>query len=162
MVQLALDSLEQATESIFAGPPDIMTLDYVESVAKFRYTLETTAWLLHDYYLNLTKFNALSKDEKKAVIEFISSVENRWLVIKGDETEVVANLLIKYVVRKYGMSTLIALCDKTKTEGLDFSWLMKHLQKDSGSNQVRFPMYILKILSIYLYFYREIKQLTYL
>ena len=137
-VQLALDSLDQAKQYIFAGSPDVMTLDYVESVAKFRYTLETAAWLLHDYYLDLAQFRVLSKDESKTVGKLISSVQKMCLAIDEDGTEVIANLLIKCIVRKYGMSTLIALCDKSKTEeDLNFLWLIpKHLQKDTSRNQV--------------------------
>ena len=137
-VQLASVSFEQAQQYIFAGSPDVMTLDYVESVAKFRYTLETVAWLLHNYYLDLTRFNVLSKDERKSVGKLISSVQKMCLAINEDGNEVIANLLVKCVVRKYGMSTLIALCDKIKTEeDLNFLWLVpKHLQKDTSGNQV--------------------------
>ena len=132
-VQLASDSFEQAKQYIFAGSPDMMTLEYVESVAKFRYTLEIVAWLLHDYYLDPTQFNVLSRDERNLVAKLISSVQKMCLAIDEGSTEVVANLLIKCVVRKYGMSTLIALCDKNKD--LNFLWLVpKHLQKEG--NQV--------------------------
>ena len=131
-VQLALDSHGQAMQYIFAGSTIFMTLDYVESVAKFRYTLETVAWLLHDYYLDLAQFNVLSKDERNLVAKLISSVQKMCLAIDGSSTEVVANLLIKCIVRKYGMSTLTALCDKNKSEeDLNFLWLIpKYLQKD--------------------------------
>lgn len=134
-MQLAIDSLDQAMQYIFTSSANFKTLDYVESVAKFRYTLETTAWLLHDYYLDIAQFNVLSRDETNLVAKLISSVQKMCLAIDEGSTEVVANLLIKCVVRKYGMSTLIALCDNNKD--LNFSWLVpKHLQKDTEGNQV--------------------------
>jgi len=136
-VQLAIDSLEQAKQYIFAESPNIMTLDYVESVAKFRYSLETVAWLLHDHYLDLSRFYMFSKDERTIFSKLISSVEIICLAIDKDNTEVVPNLLMKCIVRKYGMSTLIALCNKNKTENLNFMWLIpKHLQKSSSEKQV--------------------------
>ena len=158
-VQLALDSLDQAMQYIFAGSANFKTLDYVESVAKFRYTLETAAWLLHDYYLDLAHFNVLSKDERNLVAKLISSVQKMCVAIDEDSTEVVANLLIKCVVRKYGMSTLIALCDKSKTEeDLNFLWLVpKHLQK---GNQV--SLLIMITIKSCQCVYRKIKQLTHL
>ena len=115
-----------------------MTLDYVESVAKFRYTLETVAHLLHDYYLDPAKFNELSRAERRIIAQLLSSVQDMCLAIDKDTNEVVPNLLIKCIVRKYGMSTLITLCDNSKTEGtFDFSWLMpKHLQNSSSEDQV--------------------------
>ena len=115
-----------------------MTLSYVESVAKFRYTLETVAWLLHDYYLDYVQFQELSKPEQKVMAQLLSVVQNTCSAVNKESTEVVPNLLIKCIVRKYGMSTLIALRDINKTGGiLDFSWLIpKHLQNNSSKNQV--------------------------
>ena len=144
-IQLASDSLDQAMQHIFASPANFMTLEYVESVAKFRYSLETVAQLLHDYYINHTQFYLLSKDEKSLIAKFISSIQRMCSAIDKDSTEVVANFLIRCVVRKYGMSTLIALCDKNKTEeSLNFLWLIpKHLQKVSCGNQVSFLVEVL-------------------
>ena len=137
-------------QHIFANSANFRTLEYVESVAKFRYTLETVAWLLHEYYLDPVQFNVLSRDEKNLVAKLISSVQKMCLAIDKDDTEVVANLLIKCIVRKYGMSTLIALCDKS--EELNFLWLIpKHLQlqKDTEGNQVSLhTSYIIYIRSI--------------
>ena len=122
-------------QHIFANSANFRTLEYVESVAKFRYTLETVAWLLHEYYLDLVQFNVLSRDEKNLVAKLVSSVHKMCLAIDKDDTEVVANLLIKCIVRKYGMSTLIALCGNN--EELNFLWLIpKHLQKNTSGNQV--------------------------
>ena len=138
-VQLASDLLDEAMQYVFAGSSNFKTLEYVESVAKFRYTLEIVAWLLHEYYLNPVQLHVLSKEESNLVAKLISSVQKMCLAIDKDDTEVVANLLIKCVVRKYGMSTLIALCDNSnKTEeDLNFLWLMpKHLQNDTSGNQV--------------------------
>ena len=119
-----------------------MTLDYVESVAKFRYTLETVACLLHDYYLDPGKFNMLSKVERKIIAQLLTSVQTICLAISKDTNEVVPNLLVKCIVRKYGMSTLITLCNMENN--LDFSWLMpKHLQSSSSKEQVSLcDMYI--------------------
>lgn len=138
VVQLALDSLKQAMQYMFDGSPDVMTLDYVEAVAKFRYSLEIVAWLLHDFYLDCACFYELSDNEKKCIAELISSAKRLCTAINKDSAEVIANLLIKFVVRKYGMSTLTALCNKHKTEEiLDFQWLVpKRLQKSSSENQV--------------------------
>ena len=138
-VQLALDSVKQAKQCIFTNSTEIMTLDYVESVAKFRYALEKVACLLHDYYLDAAQFNVLSKAERKIIAQLLASVQDMCLAIDNDTNEVVPNLLIKCIVRKYGMSTLITLCNISKTEGnLDFSWLMpKHLQNTSSEEQVR-------------------------
>ena len=122
-----------------------MTLNYVESVAKFRYTLETVACLLHDYYLDPGKFITLSKVEGKIIAQLLTSVQTICLAISKDTNEVVPNLLLKCIVRKYGMSTLITLCDISRTEvNLDFSWLMpKHLQSSSSKEQVSLcDMYI--------------------
>ena len=115
-----------------------MTLEYVESVAKFRYTLETVAYLLHDYYLDPAQFNVLSKAERRNIAQLLTSVQDMCSAIDKDTDEVVPNLLIKCIVRKYGMSTLITLCDISKTEGnSDFSWLMpRHLQNSSSEDQV--------------------------
>ena len=139
-VQLAVDSLNQAQECILTDSPDVttVTLSYVESVAKFRYTLETVAWLLHDYYLDHVQFLELSKLEQKIMAQLLSLVQNTCSAVNKESSEVVPNLLIKCIVRKYGMSTLIALRDINKTGGnLDFSWLIpKHLQKGSSESQV--------------------------
>ena len=88
-------------------------MDYVESVAKFTYTLETMACLLHDYYLDAAhvQFNVLSKAEQKIIAQLLASVQGMCLAIDKDNNEVVPNLLIKCIVCKYGMSTLITLCD---------------------------------------------------
>ena len=137
-VLLASESLNQAMQHIFASPANFMTLEYVESVAKFRYALETVAQLLHNYYVNHAQLYLLSKDERSLTAKFISSVQKMCLAIDKDSTEVVANFLVRCVVRKYGMSTLIALCDKNKAEeSLNFLWLIpKHLQNESSENQV--------------------------
>ena len=138
-VQLASDSLEQAKQYIFTESTEkMMTLEYVQSVAKFRYTLETVAHLLHDYYLDPAQFNVLSKAERRIIAQLLTSVQDMCSAIDKDTDEVVPNLLIKCIVRKYGMSTLITLCDISKTEGTsDFSWLMpKHLQNSPSEDQV--------------------------
>ena len=115
-----------------------MTLDYVESVAKLRYTLETVAGLLHDYYLDPTQFDMLSRDEKKTIARLISSVQA--ICIRLDEyvskdALMIADFLVKCVVRKYGMSTLMTLCKNDINP--DFSWLIPmHLQKNSTKSQV--------------------------
>ena len=115
-----------------------MTLDYVESVAKFRYTLETVAWLLHDYYLYPAQFEMFSKDEKQITARLLLLVRKTFLTISKDSAKdvlVVADFLVKCIVRKYGMSTLMTLC-KSDAEA-DFLWLIpQHLQKDLGNNQV--------------------------
>ena len=142
-----------------------MTLNYVEGVAKFRYALETVAWLLHDYYLDLAQFSKLSKAEGKTSNQLLTSVQTICLAINKDTNEVVPNLLLKCIVRKYGMSTLITLCNISKTEeNLDFSWLTpKHLQNSSSKKQVSlYTMYALRIGSGCLYIYRKIKMLIHL
>ena len=142
-VQLALDSVNQAKQCIFTNSTEIVTLDYVESVAKFRYTLETVAYLLHDYYLDPAHFNVLSKPDRRIIAQLLASVQDMCSAINKDTNEVVPNLLIKCIVRKYGMSTLITLCDISKTEGsLDFAWLMpKHLQNITSEEQVSLRMW---------------------
>ena len=158
-----MDSVKQAKQCIFTNSTEIMTLDYVESVAKFRYTLETVACLLHDYYLDPAQFNVLSKAERRIIAQLLSSVQDMCSAIDKDTNEVVPNLLIKCIVRKYGMSTLITLCDINKTEGeADFSWLMpKHLQNSSGEEQVSLcGGYTHERLVVDAYMlYRKIKQL---
>ena len=69
-------------------------MDYVESVAKFTYTLETVACLLHDYYLDAAhvQFNVLSKDEQKIIAQLLASVQGMCLAIDKDTNEVVPNL----------------------------------------------------------------------
>jgi len=164
-IQLAIDSLEQAKQYIFvADSPDIKTLVYVESVAKCRYTLETVAWLLHDYYLDLSQFSLLSKDEAKIIGKLISLAEKMCLASDRDSTKVVPNLLIKCIVHKYGMSTLITLCDKKKTEeDLNFLWLIpKYLQNNSSENQVSKFTNILSIMCYVIVSYRKVMQLTHL
>ena len=134
-VQLAIDSHELAKHPIFDDNLKVATLDYVENVAKLRYVLVTVACLLHDYYIDSTKLSLLSADETNIVDKLLVSIQRTCLAI--DETTknafVVADFLIKCIVRKYGMSTLLALCEKEK----DFQWLIpKHLQKDSCKSQV--------------------------
>ena len=118
--------------------PDIITLDYVENVAKFRYTLETVAFILHDYYLDPAQFEMLSKDEKHIIATLLDSVCRVFSTLHKDAARdalAVPEFLIKCIVRKYGISSLMTLCrSKTST---DFSWLIpKHLQKDHGEKQV--------------------------
>ena len=115
-----------------------MTLDYVESVAKFRYTLETVAWLLHDYYLDPAQFEMLSKDERQITAKLLTFVNKLFSTLdEVTEKDVLAvpDFLVKCIVRKYGMSSLMTLCKNNTV--IDFSWLIpKHLQKDHGENQV--------------------------
>ena len=110
-----------------------MKLDFVESVAKFRYVLITVAWLLHDYFVNSTK---LLPNETKIVNKLVLSVQQTCLAIDGNTTKnalVAADFLVKCIVRKYGMSTLTALCEKET----NFKWLIpQHLQKSSCANNV--------------------------
>ena len=137
-IQLASDSLEQAKQHIIVDSPDVMTLDYVESVAKFRYTLETVGLLLHEYYLDPAQFELLSTDERKIVARLISSVKGICSTLDEyapKDALIIADFLVKCIVRKYGMSSLMTLC-KSDTH-VDFSWLIpKHLQKDFSENQV--------------------------
>ena len=113
-----------------------MTLDYVESVAKFRYVLVTVAWLLHDYYTESTKLSVLSTNETKIVGKLLFSVQQTCLAIDENDNKnaiVAADFLIKCIVRKYGMSTLTALCEKEVVKGSDFKWLIPHhLQKNNS------------------------------
>ena len=97
--------------------------------------LVTVAWLLHEFYIDSTKFSLLSTDEASIVTKLLDLIRRTFLAI--DETakndNVVADFFIKCIVRKYGMSTLLALCEKES----DFKWLIpKHLQKDSRKSQV--------------------------
>ena len=136
-IQLASDSFELAKQCIITKSPDVATLDYVESVAKFRYTLETVAWILHDYYLNPAQFEMLSKDNKHIIAKLLSLVKAFSTLDENTskDASVVADFLAKCIVRKYGMSTLMTL-SKSNTN-VDFSWLIpKHLQNDPGENQV--------------------------
>ena len=137
-IQLASDSLEHGKQHIIVDSPDVMTLDYVESVAKFRYTLETVAWLLHEYYLNHAQFESLSTDERKSVARLISSVKGICSTLDEfapKDALVIADFLVKCIVRKYGMSSLMTLC-RNDTQA-NFSWLIPiHLQKDFSENQV--------------------------
>ena len=136
-MQLALESFRQANKYIFATSPDYRSVDYVESVAKFRYTLETVAWLLHDYYLDHAKLHSLSKDEADSIGSLINLVQKICVAIDRGFTEVVPNFLLKCIVCKYGMSTLFTLCDKSNTT--DFSWLIpKYLQKGYSENEVSY------------------------
>ena len=142
-VQLALDSSEQAKQYIFTDSTDIVTLDYVESVAKFRYTLETVACLLHDYYLDPAQFETLSKDERQITAKLLTFVNKLFSTLdEVTERDVLAvpDFLVKCVVRKYGMSSLMTLCKNNTV--IDFSWLIpKHLQKDHGEIQVSMHAY---------------------
>ena len=99
--------------------------------------LETVAWLLYEFYIDSTKLSLLSTDETSIVSKLLDLTHRTCLAI--DETTknefVVADFLIKCIVRKYGMSTLLALCKMER----DFKWLIpKHLQKDSSKSQVRY------------------------
>ena len=137
-IVLASNSLEQAKHYIIVDSPDVMSLDYVESVAKFRYTLETVAWLLHDYYLDPAQFKLLSTDERTTVARLISSVKGICSTLDEyapKDALIIADFLVKSIVRKYGMSTLMTLC-KGVTNA-EFLWLIpKHLQKYFSENQV--------------------------
>lgn len=139
-VQLASDSFSQAKQCIFADSTDVtnlMTLDYVESVAKLRFTLEIVAWLIYDFYYDSAQINLLSEVEKPAVSKLIISVEKMCSAINDGVNQVIANFLLKCIVRKYGMSTLINLCDDKRTKDFNFSWLIpNHLQKCSYESQV--------------------------
>ena len=115
-----------------------MTLDYVESVAKLRYTLETVARLLHDYYLDPTQFEILSRDERKTIARLIGSTKTICETLDefiAKDALMIADFLVKCIVRKYGMSTLLTLC--TNDMNADFSWLIpKHLQQNFDKSQV--------------------------
>lgn len=128
-VQLALDSLEQAKQIVLVDKPDIKTLNYVESVAKFRFVLVTVSWLLHDYYLDYSKFSELSKDESRIVSKLLIEVRKTCLAL--DESSLaIPDFLIKCVIRKYGLSFLTDLYERV--ENVEFTWLIpQYLQKDS-------------------------------
>lgn len=147
---MALDSLKLAEDHIFDVNPNAMTLDYVESVAKFRYALGIVVWLLHDYFIDSTKLSLLSSDEVAVADKLLIAVKNICLAIDKDATKnalVVADFLIKCIVRKFGMSTfLTTLCDKKR----DYKWLVpKHLQKDSYKKQVSYSYVLLLLLGSY-------------
>ncbi|XP_065899490.1 E3 ubiquitin-protein ligase rnf213-alpha-like isoform X3 [Dysidea avara] len=131
-VQLAIDSLEFGKQYIFAENINVVALNYVESVASFRYTLVTVARVLHDYYLDPASVSMLSHDDTKIAGKLLSSVQRLCLAIdenSNQETHFVADFLLKSIVRKYGMSTFMTLC--TKVENLDFSWVMPaYIQQD--------------------------------
>ena len=116
-----------------------MALNYVESVAKFRYTLVTVARVLHDYYLDPASVSILSQDDTKIAGKLLSSVQRLCLAIdenSNQETQLVAEFLLKSIVRKYGMSTFMTLCNKV--ESLDFSWVMPaHIQQDRDKMKVK-------------------------
>ena len=116
-----------------------MTLEYVESVARFRYTLVTVARVLHDYYLDPAKVSMLLQSDTKIAGKLFSSVQRTCLAIDENssrEMQLVTDFLLKSIVRKYGMSTFMTLC--TKVEHLDFSWVMpKHIQQDPGKTKVK-------------------------
>ena len=115
-----------------------MALNYVESVASFRYTLVTVARVLHDYYLDPASVSMLSHDDTKIAGKLLSSVQRLCLAIdenSNQETHFVADFLLKSIVRKYGMSTFMTLC--TKVENLDFSWVMPaYIQQDPDKTKV--------------------------
>lgn len=133
---MAIHLFENAKHSVFADSLKVMTLDYVESVAKCRYVLVIVAWLLHDYYVDSSKLSLLTNDESIVVHRLLTAVQHTCLAIDKETTKnalVVGDFLVKCIVRKYGMSTLTALCEKET----DFTWLIpKHLQKDSSESQV--------------------------
>jgi len=134
-----LDSLEFGKEYIFAANVNVVALNYVESVAKFRYTLVTVARVLHDYYLDPASVSILSRDDTKIAGKLLSSVQKMCLAIdenSNQETQLVADFLLKSIVRKYGMSTFMTLCNKG--ENLDFSWVMPvHMQQDPDKTKVK-------------------------
>jgi len=111
----------------------------VESVAKFRYSLVTIARILHDYYIDSASVSVLSQDETKIAGKLLSSAQKMCLAIdktSNQETQLVADFLLKSIVRKYGMSTFMTLCNKV--ESLDFSWIMPaHMQQDPGKTKVK-------------------------
>jgi len=138
-VQLALDSLEFGKEFIFAENVNTVALDYVESVARFRYTLVTVARVLHDYYLDPATLSLLSQNDTKIAGKLLSSVQKTCLAIDQNsnrESKLVADFLLKSIVRKYGMSTFMTLCNKV--DNLDFSWVMPtHIQQDPDKTKVK-------------------------
>ena len=96
------------------------------------------AWLLHDYYLDLAHFDTLSKDERHFAVKLLIIVNKTFSTLdEGTARDVLAvpDFLVKCIVRKYGMSSLMALC--RNNTNVDFSWLIpKHLQKHHGENEV--------------------------
>ena len=115
-----------------------MTLDYVESIAKFRYTLETVAWLLHEYYCDPARvqLNKLNKDECKSIAKLMNLAKGICSPLDEHAPKDPADFLVKCIVRKHGMSTLMMLCN-TDNVHADFSWLIpKHLQNDPSKNKV--------------------------
>ena len=115
-----------------------MTLNYVESVAKFRYTLITVARILHDYYLDPVRISLLPRDDTKIAGKLLSSVQKLCLAIdknSNQEMQLVTDFLLKSIVRKYGMSTFMTLCNSVET--VDFSWVMPmHMQQDPEKAKV--------------------------
>jgi len=138
-MQLAIESLEFGIRYICIETPDFMSLNYVESVAKVRYTLVLVSKVLHDYYLNSTSLSKLSWNEMKNVDRLLNSVQRMCFIIEENPSQhqvLVVDFLAKIIVRKYGMSTLMSICHSK--EIADFSWIMpKHLRQSQSEDNVR-------------------------
>ena len=96
------------------------------------------AYLLYDYYLDPAHIKTLSKDDIHVIATLLSFVERIFSTLDEDAARhalAVPDFLVKCIVRKYGMSSLMTLCRSDRVA--EFSWLIpKHLQNDRGGNQV--------------------------
>ena len=130
-----------------------MTLHYVECVARLRYALVIVARISH-VYLDLEKFSLLSKDEIQIARQLLISVQKMYLTIEvssNKETQLVADFLLKTIIRKYGMSTFMTLCNKDSSNA-DLSWIMpKHLLQNKSEMKVRLVYTWITIISTYFY-----------
>lgn len=93
-------------------------------MGKFRFALIIFARIVHDFYLDLScNTVTLSEEEYKKADALIESVETQYLpaeVSSNQHEKVVAHFVLKSIVRKYGMSTLMLLRNTDK-----LSWLFQ-------------------------------------
>jgi len=91
----------------------------------------TVARVLDDY-LDPERISMLSKDDTNVAGKLLSLVQKMCLTIdKGSnrESQLVADFLLKSIVRKYGISTFATLC--SNVADIDFSWVMpKYILQD--------------------------------
>ena len=127
-----------------------MSLNYVESVAKVRYSLVLVGKVLHDYYLNSMSLSKLSQNEIKNVDRLLNSVQRMCFTIEENANQhelLVVDFLVKNIVRKYGISTLVSVYHSK--EIADFSWVIpKHLRQSQSEDNVR--CYICTYLAVVL------------
>ena len=103
-----------------------MTLEYVENVGRLRFSLVAISQLLHDHFIAVDTSNTLCANDKRIIDKLLSLIKASFVVVENlnQEKTHAFNFFIKEIIRRYGMSTLLALYTKVENMQRPFSWLI--------------------------------------